>query len=161
MHRACLGCPNALAGASYEGATAYGTPFAVSTWQDCCAACQLFASCAAWVHITPTAAAGGSQMCYFRTSVTRLNPSDPAGGRAITGLMTSRTPPPPSAPPPMLNMSVPPPHQLPIPRCVVGVRAMRLRFSSCHTLLRTSDFLSVPVSPTDPVMLSELTELRG
>jgi hypothetical protein len=119
----CLDCPNTLAGAKYEGPTASGTPFVVLTWQDCCAACQLNANCAAWVHQTPTAA-GAAQICLLRTSVTRLNYTDPEGYRAITGVVPARTAtlPPPPPPPPLLSANVPPPPPQ-LPRCVVDVSA--------------------------------------
>jgi hypothetical protein len=89
--RACIGCPNSIVGANYEGATVTGSPFPVLVWQDCCAACNLNIDCAAWVHYTPPT---GAQECYLRTSVTRLNPRDPAGNRTITGIMPGWTPPP-------------------------------------------------------------------
>jgi hypothetical protein len=87
----CLGCPNTIVGANYEGATASGSPFPVLVWQDCCAACKLNNDCVAWVHYTPPT---GAQQCYLRTSITRLNPTDPAGNRTITGVFSGWPPPP-------------------------------------------------------------------
>ncbi len=118
-YRGCVGCPNSIIGASYQGPTGGGSPFPVVAWQDCCAACQLYADCAAWVHYTLPA--GLPQMCYFRTSVTRLNPSDPAGNRTMTGLKSARSIPSPSPPPAMTPMTVSPPPSPPIPGYVVGI----------------------------------------
>jgi hypothetical protein len=87
----CLGCPNSIVGANYEGATASGSPFPVLTWQDCCAACKLNNDCVAWAHYTPPT---GAQQCYLRTSISRLNPTDPAGNRTITGVFSGWPPPP-------------------------------------------------------------------
>jgi hypothetical protein len=108
-YRACMTCPNFIIGQVYEGVAAAGSPFPVLTWQDCCAACQLFgANCAAWVHYTP---GNGPMQCYLRTAVVRLIPSQ--GPRYITGVMPRWTPPPalPSPPPPPPSPPPPPPVQ--------------------------------------------------
>jgi hypothetical protein len=106
--RACLDCPNSIVGANYEGATVTGSPFPVLVWQDCCAACKLNIDCAAWVHYTPPA---GEQQCWLRTSVSMLNPSDPA--RTITGVMPPSPPSAPPPPPPRPPSPPPPPPQPP------------------------------------------------
>jgi hypothetical protein len=112
--RFCIGCPNSIVGDSYEGVTAGISPFPVLSWQDCCAACQLYLDCAAWVHYVPPAA--GPQTCHFRTSITRLNRADSAGNRATTGIMFGWSNPQPSPPPPSPRSGPPPPPLPPVKR---------------------------------------------